>query len=172
MTEGRPTNASRDDVTQEIASELGFGIVPNLFAEADGAPEVQLALWRAFRHVVLRGRLPRTVKEMMGVVVSREAGSRYAAEVHLHALTLQGVEAPILAALSRGEVPSGVPQKTLALLRFAHSAARHPHDPAQLQLLRGAELSDAEQREAVATVALFRMVNTWTDLLAIPLDAL
>ena len=132
---------------------------------------MQLALWTAFRHIVLRGKLPRTVKEMMGVIVSREAGSRYAAEVHLHALTLQGIEAPILAALARGEVPAGVPQKTLLLLRFAHNAARNPYDPAQRQLM-GSSLSEAEQLEAVAVVALFRMVNTWTDLLAIPLDAL
>lgn len=160
------------NVTSEIASELGFGVVPNLFTEADVNPEVQLALWSAFRHTVLRGELPRTIKEMMGVIVSKEADSSYAAEVHLHALTLQGVEAPILEALARGEAPTGVPQKTLALLRFAYGAARHPHDPEQLKLLEGVGLSEAEQREAVAVVALFRMINTWTDLLAIPLDAL
>jgi alkylhydroperoxidase family enzyme len=160
------------NVPQEIASELGFGIVPNLFAEADDNPEVQRALWEAFRYIVLRGLLPRTIKETMGVIVSKEAGSRYAAQVHLHALTLQGVERPILEALERGEVPSGVPQKTQALLRFAYAAARQPHDPAQVRLLDGVGLSRAEQREAVAVVGLFRMVNTWTDLLAIPLDAL
>lgn len=171
MTEGRPSDNPTADVTQEIVNELGFGVVPNVFAAADGLPEVQLALWKAFRHVVLRGKLPRTVKEMMGVIVSREAGSRYAAEVHLHALTLQGIEAPILEALSRGEVPAGVPQKTLELLRFAYSAARSPHDASGRQLM-GSALSEAEQREAVAVVALFRMVNTWTDLLAVPLDEL
>ncbi len=160
------------NVSQEIAGELGFGVVPNMFAAADGNPEVQAALWSAFRHIVLRGELPRTIKEMMGVIVSKEAGSSYAAEVHLHALTLQGVEEPILEALKRGETPSGVPQKTLALLRFAYSAARRPYDPEQTELLGGVDLSEAEQREAVATVALFRMINTWTDLLAIPLDEL
>lgn len=160
------------NVQQEIASELGFGIVPNLFAAAEVNPEVQTALWTAFRNLVLRGKLPRTLKEMMGVIVSKEAGSRYAAEVHLHALTLQGVEKPILEALGRGEAPSGVPEKTQALLRFAFEAARHPHDTAQLELLQGVGLSDAEQREAVAVVALFRMINTWTDLLDIPLDDL
>lgn len=160
------------DVTQEIVGELGFGVVPNLFAAADANPEVQRALWRVFRHIVLRGTLPRTIKEMMGVVISQEAESRYAAQVHLHALTLQGVEGPILEALERGETPTGVPQKTQALLRFAYAAARRPHDPEQLKLLQGVGLSDAEQREAVAVVGLFRMINTWTDLLAIPLDEL
>lgn len=160
------------NVPQEIASELGFGIVPNLFTAADTNPEVQRALWEAFRHTVLRGLLPRTIKEMMGVIVSKEAGSHYAAQVHLHALTLQGVEKPILEALERGEAPTGVPQKTQVLLRFAYAAARQPHDPTQLHLLEGVGLSDAEQREAVAVVGVFRMINTWTDLLAIPLDTL
>jgi alkylhydroperoxidase family enzyme len=109
---------------------------------------------------------------MMGVIVSKEAGSHYAAQIHLHALTLQGVEAPVLAALERGEAPSGVPQKTQALLRFAYAAARIPTTPDSSSCSAGWGLSDAEQREAVAVVALFRMVNTWTDLLAIPLDAL
>lgn len=159
-------------VRQEIADELGFGIVPNLFSTADKTEDVQLALWRAFQKIVLGGTLPRTIKEMMGVIVSKQAESTYAAQVHLHALTLQGIEAPILAALERGEAPEGVPQKTQALLRFAYEAARRPHDPEVTKVLDGADLSEEERIEAVAVVALFRMINSWTDLLAIPLDAL
>ena len=71
------------ETEREIVEELGFGMVPNAFAWAREVPEVQTALWKAFRHVVLKGLLPRTVKEMMGVVASRRAGSEYAARVHL-----------------------------------------------------------------------------------------
>lgn len=156
---------------QEIIGELGFGIVPNLFSAADPNPEVQTALWKAFRHTVLRGELPRTVKEMMGVVVSKTAGSPYAALVHLHALTLQGVEAPLLGALERGEVPPGVPRKVALLLQFAQDAARRPNDPALLEPLREV-LSEAEVAEAVAVVGVFRLVNSWTDLMNVPVDAL
>lgn len=42
------------DQRQEIAEGLGFGFVPNLFAAADANPEVQTALWQAFRHTMLR----------------------------------------------------------------------------------------------------------------------
>ena len=160
------------DTRTEIVDELGFGIVPNLFTAADANPEVQTGLWKAFRHVVLRGVLPRTVKEMMGVVVSREAGSSYAAQVHLHALTLQGIDAPIVAALDRGDLPTGVPERVEQLLRFAQGAARQPHDSAQVQSLRSAGFDDAEIAEAVAVVGVFRMVNAWTDLMAVPLDEL
>lgn len=159
-----------DPLEREIATELGFGFVPNIFAAAREVPEVQTALWKAFRHVVLRGHLPRTVKEMMGVVISQRVGSPYAAQVHLHALMVQGVEGAILEALGRGEVPEGLPPKVAVLLRFAHEAALQPQNPALLSSLRTAGLSEAEVKEAVATLGLFRMVNTWTDLLEVPVD--
>jgi alkylhydroperoxidase family enzyme len=155
----------------EIAEELGFGVVPNLFAAADPNPEVQTALWKAFRHTVLRGELPRTVKEMMGVVIAKTAGSPYAALIHLHALTFQGVEAPLLEALGRGEVPTGVPHKVALLLQFAREATRRPNDATLVEKLRET-LSEAEVAEAVAVVGVFRMITCWTDLLAIPIDDL
>jgi uncharacterized peroxidase-related enzyme len=159
-----------EHIDQEIREELGFGLVPNVFAHAQSL-ELRTALWKAFRHVVLRGALPRTVKEMMGVIVSRVRGSSYAAEVHLHALMVQGTETALLEALRRGEVPSGLPGKVQALLAFAHKAATAP-DPGLLADLRRAGLSEAEVQEAVAVVGLFSMVNTWTDLLEIPIDPL
>jgi len=154
----------------EIVDELGFGIVPNIFSVADAAPEAQTGLWQAFRRIVLRGQLPRTVKEMMGVIISRRNESRYAAEVHLHALMVQGIEDPLIQALSEGRIPDNLAPRTAALLTFAfHSAGPNP-DPASIRHLEGAELSDAERMEAVAVAALFRMVNAWTDLQSIPLD--
>lgn len=159
-----------ENVAQEITEELGFGLVPNVFARAQSA-ELQTALWKAFRHVVLRGALPRTVKEMMGVLISRARGSRYAAEVHLHALMVQGTEAYLLESLRRGEVPPGLPGRVQALLAFAHEAAASPH-PEQVERLRQAGLGEAEVQEAVAVVGLFALINTWTDLLEIPTDPL
>lgn len=160
------------EIEKEISSELGFGMVPNLFAEADDVPEMQTALWKAFRHTVLRGELPRITKEMMGVVVSQEAGSEYAARVHLHALALQGIEQPILDALARGEVPKGISPQVQALVKFAQVSARNPQSAWSLGILRDAGLDEREVKQAVGVVALYRMVNTWTDLLAIPVDDL
>lgn len=156
----------------EIIDELGFGFVPNLFAEADSAPNVQNALWNAFREIMLRGVLPRTLKEMMAIVVSRVNGSTYARSVHLHALMVQGVEAEVLGALGRGTPPEGVSTRTIALLHFAEAASLRPSDPASVAGLEAAGFDEVEVREAVAVVGLFRMINAWTDLLAIPVDDL
>ncbi len=155
------TNVS--DLRHEILNELGLGVVPNVFTVPVAAPDTLHGVWTAFRDIVLRGALPRSVKEMMGVLVSQAAGSPYAAAVHLHALTLQGVQQEITDQLARGEVPLGVTDQTLALLRFA-AYGTSPDD------LRAAGLNEAEVTEAVAAVGVFRLINTYTDLLRVPID--
>ncbi len=106
------------------------------------------------------------------VVVSKKEGSEYAAQVHLHALALQEIELPILGALASGEAVAGVTDKIGALVRFAQAAVRHPDNPRRLGILRDAGLDEGEVRQAVGVVALYRMINTWTDLLAVPVDKL
>jgi alkylhydroperoxidase family enzyme len=160
------------DLQRQIEAELGFGVVPNIFAYAQSAPDVQAGLWLAFRHIVMRGQLPRTLKEIMGVIVSQEHGSPYAAQVHLHALMLQGVERAIVDALADGRLPTELPPKSARLLSFARDAARRPQDPTTREQLVDAGFSPAEIAEAVAVVGLFRMLNLWTDTMAIPIDAL
>jgi alkylhydroperoxidase family enzyme len=58
-----------------------------------------------------------------------------------------------------------------ALLTFARHAASTPN-PALVEELRRAGLSETEVQEAVAVVGLFALINTWTDLLEIPIDPL
>ena len=151
------------DLRHEILNELGLGVVPNLFSAPVAAPQTLQGVWSAFRDIVLRGALPRPVKEMMGVLVSRASGSPYAAAAHLHALTLQGVQQGIVEAMARGEVPAGLSEQMLALLRFALR-------PGSVEGLRAAGLSEAEVSEAVAVVGVFRLINTYTDLLHVPID--
>jgi alkylhydroperoxidase family enzyme len=106
---------------------------------------------------------------MMGVISSQSRGSRYAAEIHLHALMVQGLEASLLDSLRRGEILPTLPTRVQALLRFAQAATASP-DTHLLEELRESGLSDIEVQEAVAVVGVFAFINTWTDLLNIPVD--
>ncbi len=54
----------------EIQRELGFGMVPNIFRSMGSNPALLSANWQKFKSTILEGSLPRTVKEMIGVVVS------------------------------------------------------------------------------------------------------
>lgn len=166
-----------DSVTRrvyaEIESELGFGIVPNVFRAMGSCPWFLEANWNAFRATVLHGSLPRLVKEMIGVVVSTVHGSSYARLVHLHSLGLQGVADDVLQALSNGETdcPSLSPS-TVAVLRFVQKAAQRPGGmtAGDLASLTEAGLSSDEVFEVLATVQVFSAVNLFTDVADVELD--
>jgi uncharacterized peroxidase-related enzyme len=157
----------------EIESELGFGIVPNVFRAMASCPPFLEANWNAFRATVLHGTLPRLVKEMIGVVVSTVHNSDYARLVHLHSLGLQGVADDVLEALSSGktEYPSLSPS-TVAVLRFSQKAAQDAGSigDADLKSLTDAGLTSDEIFEVLATIQIFSAVNLFTDVAAVELD--
>lgn len=156
-----PEEQNLNALKQEIERDLGFGMVPNVFTFAYPSPDVAQALWTSFRNVMLRGDLPRTIKEMMGVMVSVRAGSPYAAAIHLHSLSVQGLDHVIIESLRAGVVPAGLPARQRQLLEYA--ANPDPH------LLDG-YFTPEETREAISTVGLYRWINLWTDSLNIPID--
>jgi uncharacterized peroxidase-related enzyme len=159
----------------EIERELGFGIVPNVFRAMAENPAVLEANWHLFRSTVLSGRLPRMLKEMVGVVVSCVHDSSYARLVHLHSLGVQGVSTEALTALAGGAVEAEELSPTsVAVLRFAQRVARAPLlvTTADFQLLRDAGLDGAEILEVLATIQLFTAVNLFTDAASVPVDAI
>ena len=70
-------------IYEEIQVELGFGIVPNLFKSMTINPEILEANWKKFRSTILKGDVPRTLKEMLGIAISQFNSSPYALNVHL-----------------------------------------------------------------------------------------
>jgi len=48
-----------EDIYDEISTELGFGMVPNLFKSMAIRPEFLAATWQQFRGTILKGTIPR-----------------------------------------------------------------------------------------------------------------
>jgi uncharacterized peroxidase-related enzyme len=162
-------------VFHEIETELGFGMVPNIFKSMAANPAALAAHWAMFKHTILEGELPRMVKEMVGVVVSSVNRSEYAKNVHLHSLGVQGVNEAVLAVLASGRVDAeDLPWATQAMLKFAQRAAvdRFSIGPLDYVNLEEAGFSEAEQLEIVGAVDLFQAVNSYTDLRKVPVDSL
>ena len=159
-----------------IERELGFGMVPNLFRALGTQPLVLRNTWQLFRDTVLQGTLPRTLKEMIGIVVSAANGSAYARDVHMHSLGVQGVSHAVLAMLASGEPEHApLPPLSVAMLRLAQKAARQgPRQitDADLGTVRAYDVSEAEIAELFATINLFQYINSLTDLARVPVDAL
>ncbi len=77
---------------EQIERELGAGIVPRIFKLLESHPDLLNHLWGQFRTIVLQGSLPRILKEMLGLVVATATHCDYVKGVHLHSLSLQGVD--------------------------------------------------------------------------------
>lgn len=161
-------------VYDEILRDLGFGIVPNLFKSMATHPGFLQASWIKFRNVVLRGKLPRTLKEMVGVAISQANQSQYALKVHLHGLSALGVSDEILNSLISDFDNCPLPERQKQLIRFGLMAATQPHQmqASHYQQLRQTGFDDEEIFELLATANLFTAVNQYTDAIALEIDSL
>ena len=156
---------------EQIERELGAGMVPRIFQLLETQPMMLVHLWGQFRATILHGHLPRILKEMIGLVVATATHCDYVREVHLHSLSLQGMDEQALEAVRQGnfgvEEIGMVARNALRFTALA-TATRAAYDVSgkgsviwqeqrlqTLQALEATGLEEEEKFEMVATVALF-----------------
>jgi uncharacterized peroxidase-related enzyme len=168
------TDPKAKAIYDQIKAELGFGIVPNLFKAMGSNPPFLETTWHKFRDTVLKGDLPRTLKEMIGVAISQANNSDYALKVHLHGLSALGMSEEILRTLVSDFEACPLPVREKAVIRFGLTAGTRPLDltDADFAELGKQGLDDDEIFEIIATANLFVGVNQFTDAIALEIDAL
>lgn len=171
---GSEVNPDVLSVYEEIKAELGFGIVPNLFKSMAINPGFLRSKWELFRSTILQGRLPRTLKEMIGVAISQANHSEYALKVHLHGLSALGISEEVLQLLVSDFDRCPLPERQKAIIRFGLTAATKPQGlmDSDYQQLFDLGLEEAEVFEIIATANLFTAVNQYTDAISLEIDAL
>ncbi|HSH01428.1 MAG TPA: peroxidase-related enzyme [Anaerolineae bacterium] len=174
VQEDEATDPQVQAVYDEIKTELGFGMVPNLFKSMAHHPGFLYANWNKFRAVVLQGSLPRTLKEMIGVAISQANDSQYALNVHLHGLSALGISEEVLKLLVSDFENCPLPEREKAVISFGLKAATDPHglSAADYEGLYQQGLSSKEVFEILATSNLFTGVNQYTDAISLEIDAL
>lgn len=161
-------------VYEEIVTELGFGIVPNLFKSMAVNADVLEANWKKFRATILQGDVPRTLKEMVGVAISQANNSPYALKVHLHGLSALGISEEILRTLVSDFDACPLPERQKAVIKFGLVAGTKPHEltSEDYEELGKFGLDESEIFEIIATAELFTSINRYTDAIALEIDAL
>lgn len=174
INDGESADPLVQQVYDEIRTELGFGMVPNLFQSMAIAPTVLEANWKQFKSTVLHGRLPRTLKEMIGVAISQRNESEYALRVHLHGLSALGISEEVLRLLVSDFANCPLPERQKAVIDFGIRAATAPKSltDEDYARLRGLGLDSAEIYEIIATANLFTGVNQYTDAIALEIDSI
>ena len=161
-------------IYEEIQVELGFGIVPNLFKSMTINPGILEANWKKFRSTILKGDVPRTLKEMLGIAISQFNSSPYALNVHLHGLSSLGMSEEVLRTLVSDFAACPLPEREKAVISFGLKAATEPHTltSKDYQHLYDLGLDNSEIFEIVATADLFTSINKYTDSISLEIDTL
>lgn len=161
-------------IYKEIQVELGFGIVPNLFKSMAINPGILEANWKKFRSTILKGDVPRTLKEMLGIAISQANSSPYALNVHLHGLSSLGMSEEVLRTLVSDFAACPLPEREKAVIGFGLKAATEPHalTSKDYQHLYNLGLDNSEIFEIVATADLFTSINKYTDSISLEIDIL
>lgn len=166
---------------EQIEQELGAGMVPRIFQLLEPHPMILVHLWGQFRATILHGHLPRVLKEMIGLVVATATHCDYVQVVHLHSLSLQGMNEQALEAVKQGDYGAeAIGTVARNALRFAALTTATRAAYASIgsnnwqelrqqttQALEDTNLEEEEKFELVATVALFEQICTVANLLGL-----
>ena len=155
--------------------EAGFGnkATPFNFFTAQGTrPDILRATWGLTRCVLVEGRLPATVKQMIVMVVSSQADCRYCSVTHRGTLESMGVAEEVIRSCIEDPELAEVPEPHRAILKFALKTARSPGSvtDADYEGLTERGLHDEEIMEVVMVAAFTNFINTWADASGIALD--
>lgn len=157
-------------VYQEIRKELGLGGVPNVFKAMAGVnTDVLLQNWVAFRRTLLQGDLPRTVKEMIALVVSRENDCPYSIGLHARSLGLLGLPAGTVKGLTDGGPSDGLAPAVQSVLSFARDYCRKVHQPPTAPL-EAAGFTEEEVQEVIDTILIVGGMNRFATESEVPVD--
>lgn len=177
-----PLTVTAEQTFSEIERELGAGMVPRIFKLLGAQPELLAHLWGQFRLIILRGQLPRTLKEMIGLIVAVSTHCDYVKIVHMHSLSLQGIDQAALEAIVRGDyAPQQLSSLSREVLRFtALAVATRSSYPSPFgtstvnwstlrsqtgQTLATLNLSQEEKTEVLLAIAFFEQICTVANLL-------
>jgi len=157
-------------IYSEIRSCLGLRAVPNVFrAMAAVNADVLIQNWTAYRHTFLDGELPRVLKEMVGLVVSRQNACDYSERFHAHVLELLGVPGEVIRNLVESGDSERVPAPHRPVLKFARAYFGAAAD-APTEGLEAAGLTEEETQEVIDTVLLVESMNQFAAESDVPVD--
>lgn len=112
------------DEDKDIKAMLGLNYVPKLFRAAIAvSPELAATSWQMVRAILCTGKLSRTLKEMIFVVVANARDCQYCSVAHQAMALKYGLEYGVNKQLTR-DLEMIQPDSTREVLKFAVSLAQ------------------------------------------------
>ncbi|MEP6504322.1 MAG: carboxymuconolactone decarboxylase family protein [Betaproteobacteria bacterium] len=168
-----PENASSEvrALYVDFQRRMGFPAAPNFIKTHGHSLAAASGTWGLVQHVLVGGALPRTLKEMLFVVISADRKCRYCEAAHVACCRMLGVDSDSLAGLE-GDLETIDPPKVRAILRFGLKCARDPQGLAEEHFaqLRQHGLRQSDIVELISMSALAVYANIVADATGVEAD--
>lgn len=170
-----PAQAPADvkELYEDFQRRMGFPAPPNFIKAQGHSLPVAQGTWGLVQNVLVRGSLPRSLKEMMFSAISRDRGCAYCEAAHLACCRMLGVDTETLDKLTN-DIGSLSPAKVRDIIEFGRKAARGPRtlEPADFERLRGHGMSQGEILEVISMAGLAVYANIMADATAVEADTM
>ena len=158
----------------EESLEAGFGDTQpiNWFTAQASRPDILKATWELTRGILVNGKLPATIKQMIAMAISHQNDCRYCAITHTGVLEKLGVPEEVVRSCVEDPDLTEVPEPHRAILKFALKANRDPNSLTDEDFTTLSEkgLSREEIMEVIMMAGFTKFINTWADASAITVD--
>lgn len=175
MSRIRPLGSSEvGPEVREIYDEIekAFGLVPNLFKTYAHFPSLLEANWEKTKTLMMGGSLPRSLKEMIAIVVSQANTCQYCVAAHGMMLQQLGFSEETVRSLEEGIDAENLSERDRDILAFTRKSTSNPLSitNSDVERLKEHSLSDAEIVEVQGVMELFTGYNKFIDSLSVDLD--
>jgi len=166
------------DATEEMRAiyvdfqrRMGFPAAPNFIKIQGHSLAAASGTWGLVQNVLVGGSLPRTLKEMLFVMISADRKCSYCEAAHLACCRMLGIDSESLARLA-GEVEDIDPPKVRDIIAFGLKCARAPQSlcAEDFASLKAHGLRQAEITELIAMAGLAVYANILADATGVEAD--
>jgi uncharacterized peroxidase-related enzyme len=158
-------------VYEDFARRMSFPAAPNFILTQGHSPTVARGTWDAVRNVLVLGKIPRWIKEMMFVAISKDRKCQYCTSAHIACCRMLGVSKENLDGMVR--TVDNIPDpKIRDMVQFAVKCSQEPQKlmQADYDKLRSHGLSTSEIMEIIGMSALAVYANIIADATAMTED--
>ena len=161
-------------IYDDIKREMGLSFVPAWFRCQGGVPRLLAANWAKLQSTLLRGDVPRLLKELIIYNVARERSCRYCTFVHRHMAESELRQSELHGAFTIAEnlEDSKLPSSYKTAIRVISRLAEDPlaTSDGDIEELREEGFSDGEIQELLAQADLALVLTTVAEISGIDVD--
>ena len=158
-------------VYEEFYRQMDFPSPPNFIMTQGHSSKVARGTWEVVRNILVTGEIPRWMKEMMFVAISKDRGCLYCTAAHLACCRMLGVAPGLVEQLVKDVTKIHDP-KLRTMVLFSLKCSRDPQGltEADYDELRAHGLKQAEIVEIIAMSAFAVYANIIADATAMNPD--